>query len=97
MTKQSAAWASGLQSLRMLSALQAKDVGIIEEELIKLSQRGVPCSGFDVAQLYEVADLIHPSALEARRWYEWGRENEQDPRCMFALARFITPDCWAFP
>ena len=71
----------------MLSALQAKDVGIIEEELIKLSQRGVPCSRFDVAQLYEAGDIIEPSAPDAIRWYERGRTGERDPRCMFALAR----------
>ncbi|OWQ45393.1 hypothetical protein CDL60_19210 [Roseateles noduli] len=87
MTKQSIDWVSGFQSLRMVSALEAKDVDVIEDELIKLSERGVHCDRFDVAELYETGDLIQASPNDAIFWYQQGRENERDPRCMFALAR----------
>ncbi|WP_431046510.1 tetratricopeptide repeat protein [Roseateles sp. L2-2] len=87
MTKQTIDWVSGFQSLRMVSALESKDVDVIEEELIKLSERGVHCGRFDVAELYETGDLIPASPNDAIFWYQQGRESERDPRCMFALAR----------
>lgn len=87
MTTGSPNWISGFQTLRLLAALKDKDADGIEEELLKLSERGERCSRFDVAQLYETGDLIPFSAHDAKFWYERGREIEGDPRCTFALAK----------